>query len=109
MALDRRAAPVAEWEGSLTRIQWASGILQVSFSITGPWAERDFAIPILLQLPNHETIKNEAAVREGNRVIYRFSTHLEASPQWVIVRYPFYGERRIVLSQEGLWVAEESG
>ncbi|MFO7974396.1 MAG: hypothetical protein R6V12_07170 [Candidatus Hydrogenedentota bacterium] len=103
------AAAVAEWEGNLIRIQWASGVLQVSFSIRGPWAERDFAIPILLQFPNNQTLRNETAVRDGKRVTYRYSTSFEEPPQWVAVRYPFYGERRIVLSEEGLWEAGEEG
>jgi hypothetical protein len=97
------AAAVAEWEGKVTRIQWVSGVLQVSFIITGPWEQREFAIPILLQLPDSKIFRNDAAVREENKVTYRFSTASEEPPQWVVVRYPFYGERRIVLNDEGVW------
>ena len=102
------AAPVAEWEGRLTRLQWASGVLQISFSLTGPWAKRDVAIPILVQLPDGETFRDEAAIREGSQITYRLSTSLEHPPQWVVVRYPFYGERRIVLSEDGRWESAEN-
>lgn len=99
------AAPVAQWEGSLSGIQWEPGVVRVSFSLRGDWAERDAAIPVLVKLPTGETMRHESALRAGGQVEYRFPSSCDIPPRWVRVRYPFYGERRIVLSEEGCWEA----
>jgi hypothetical protein len=101
------ATPVAEWEGEPADVRWESGAISVVFELSGPWAERESAIPVLIELPTGETIQNDAALREGVEVVYRFSTPLKAPPRWIAVRYPFYGERRIVLSDEGKWRSTE--
>lgn len=75
----------------------------MAFLVRGAWAGRDIAIPVLLKLPNGETRRNADAAREDGKLVYRFTTSLDTPPQWVVVRYPFYGERRIVLSEDGRW------
>ncbi len=102
------AAPVAEWKGDILGIRWDGATLKVRFSLRGDWAERDIAIPVLIRLPDGETSMNQTASREGREVVYSFPAQLESPPQWVIVRYPFYGERRIVLSEEGTWDSGEN-
>ncbi|HPK00105.1 MAG TPA: hypothetical protein PKW60_11510 [Candidatus Hydrogenedentes bacterium] len=101
------AAPVAEWKGEPAEARWEAGELRVSFAMLGVWAGRDAAIPVLVKLPNGETHRNEAAAWEDGRLVYQFTTSLQATPQWVIVRYPFYGERRLVLSEDGRWESAE--
>ncbi|MGI6458554.1 MAG: hypothetical protein ACOX5J_00395 [Candidatus Hydrogenedentales bacterium] len=101
------AAPVAEWKGEPAEARWEAGELMVSFAVLGVWAGRDTAIPVLVKLPNGETHRNEAAAWEGGKLVYQFTTSLQAMPQWVIVRYPFYGERRLVLSEDGRWESVE--
>ena len=97
------AAPVAEWKGEVAWARWEAGELRVAFLVRGAWAGRDIAIPVLLKLPNGETRRNADAAREDGKLVYRFTTSLDTPPQWVVVRYPFYGERRIVLSEDGRW------
>ena len=97
------AAPVAEWKGEVAWARWEAGELRVAFLVRGAWAGRDIAIPVLLKLPNGETRRNADAAREDGKLVYRFTTSLDTPPQWVGVRYPFSGARRIVLSEDGRW------
>jgi hypothetical protein len=100
------ATPVAEWEGELEGVGWEASALTVSFALTGDWAKRDIGIPVLVKLPVGETVRSGSFSRNGSMAIYRFPTPLDSPPQWVVVRYPFYGERRVVLSKDGHWSAD---
>ena len=94
--------------GFVPLLQGATALvaLLLVFMLTGDWAERDFGIPVLVKLPSGDLVRNESVTREGSEARYRFSTGLDAPQQWVTVRYPFYGERRIVLSEKGSWEDE---
>ena len=99
------AAPVAEWEGQISEIRLVGGAVQATFRLSGPWAQRDVAIPVLLREPFGGTCRSTAARRDGDLVTYIIelpeAARGEALP-WVELKFP-HGQRRLPLSEEGLW------
>ncbi len=99
------AGPVAEWEGTLVAVQAEPGALCATFRVTGPWADRDAGIPILLRSASGKTFQSVSTRREDGRVQYRFDlgSDTDPMPPWVELKYPFYGNRRVPLSEQGSW------
>lgn len=88
------ATPVAQWQGTPTRAWTDHGTLYVAFDITGPWAKRDFALPILVQDPGGHIAQSTIIQYQDGATIYVFNDVADA-PAWITVRYP-HGERRMI-------------
>jgi len=91
------AALAAEWEGAPTSVKMAGRTLLVRFAVSGPWASRDVAIPVLLREPTGIVLKNDSALREGGEFVYCFvlPDKVAGALPWVEVQYP-HGQRRMV-------------
>lgn len=99
------ATPVAQWQGAPIEVRRDGDRLYVTFRLSGPWAQRDIAIPVLLRDPLGRTYQNVRAQRDGHVVTYVFPLFGEdpAVPlAWVKLRFPGT-ERRIALSGGGAW------
>ena len=99
------ATPVAEWEGELTEVRLEGGAVRVTFRLSGPWAQRDAAIPVLLREPFGGTRRNTGARRDGDFVTYIIELPETARGQalpWVELKFP-HGQRRLPLSEKGIW------
>lgn len=97
------AGPVAEWEGSLEAVEARVGSVTATFRISGPWAGRDVAIPMLLQEPLNGAHQNNGAQREGDRVIYRFDLpSADGALPWIELRFPHH-TRRVAIPPGGIW------
>ncbi|MCH7909053.1 MAG: hypothetical protein IIB38_05485 [Candidatus Hydrogenedentes bacterium] len=101
--------PVAEWQGEPLQALQTGRQLDIIFDVTGPWSQRDVALPILVRDPFGGVYRDVHAKREKNRVTYRFviDPSAEHAPvPWVEIQYPHH-ERRLVFSEEGTWSAED--
>lgn len=99
------AGPVAEWEGTPSRL-WIDGErIFLAFALKGPWAARDLGMPVLLRDPSGRVQIGVRADRKGSTICYVFDRpKLEGIPTWLEVKYP-HTERRLVLSNRGEWLA----
>ena len=99
------ATPVAEWAGRLAEVRAARGGVTVVFDLTGPWARRNAAVPVLLQEPFGGVHRDSEARREGTRVVYAFALEpRDGVPPWVELQFP-HGRRHVVLPSDGVWRA----
>ena len=101
------ATPVARWEGAPLRARVAGDEVTVVFEVSGPWAEYDFALPILIKDHLGMVYRNNAARRTGPEVEYTFQLkdRVEGtSVPWVEIAYPHHFQR-IAFSDEGEWSA----
>lgn len=99
------AGPVAEWAGAPESLIHESGYIRVTFTLSGPWAERKTAMPILLREPRGGVVRNEAADFEDGRVVYLFDIGTAATElklPWVELQYP-HAQKRLVLFEDGSW------
>ena len=97
------AGPVAQWKGRPTQVWSGGAAVYVAFEVSGPWAQRDAAIPVLLRDPFGGVHRNVSAQRNGAVVTYAFQVLAEPSAvplAWVEIKFP-RGERRVILSTEG--------
>lgn len=106
---DLGARAVAEWEGRPRRLRLVGSGIEVDFSIEGAWANRTFAIPILLRDNiGHMRRNTSVGIRDG-LVTYGFEQIYgtdRPDPVWIELRYPD-AEQRFVLDTAGQWAANE--
>lgn len=103
------ATPVAEWEGSPIQARREGPQIHLTFRVTGPWAHRAIALPILLRHPMGGFQRSDTARVEGPRVTYTFDLPQEsrdAPLPWIEIKYPRH-QRRLTLSEAGTWQAQE--
>jgi hypothetical protein len=94
-------AEVAEWQGEPVRAWRDGNIVKVEFALRGSWAQRPFAIPILLRDPALSVHRHTDAEWDAGHLTYTFELE-SASPRalpWVEVAYPHH-IRRIPVAQE---------
>jgi hypothetical protein len=102
------AGPVAEWDGTPSRLWFDKDAVFLTFAMRGPWATRDAGIPVLLRDPSGREQRDLRADRTGSTVRYTFERpKLDAMPAWLEIKYP-HTERRLVLSERGEWQAPAS-
>lgn len=99
------ATPAAQWEGRPLSAQLTDSVLEVTFELSGPWAERDFVLPILMRDALGDERRHTAYVLDLPRVTYIF--HLPERQgntpiPWVLLKYPHH-EDRLILDAEGKW------
>ncbi|MBI4556847.1 MAG: hypothetical protein HY706_04625 [Candidatus Hydrogenedentes bacterium] len=102
------AAPVAEWQGQPVAAQCDTETVRVTFRLTGPWAVRKTAIPVLLRDPLSGTHQNARTERKNGMATYVFEmpkSATSAGMAWIEIKYP-RGERRLILSPTGEWEAD---
>jgi hypothetical protein len=102
------AGPAAEWEGTLREVRVETNGILVTFALSGPWAGRNFAAPVLLNEPFAGVHQSASAERKDNRVTYVFPLQKIKDVQtmpWVELKFPS-GHRRVALSQ-GTWKATQ--
>jgi len=102
------ATPTAQWRGSPDAAQRDGATVRVTFRLSGPWAQqRQVAFPILLREPLGGIHRPARADCGDGRATYVFQLDDEAATgvlPWLEVKYP-YGEKRLVLSEDGSWRA----
>ena len=104
------AKPVAEWMGEPISVAIEGTVATVTFELEGPWALRDFGLPILLREPFGGIHLPASATVETSRIAYQFNLPQEflTSPlPWVEIKYPHH-ERRLALDADGTWTAPET-
>jgi len=102
------STPVARWEGAPLRARVAGDEVTVVFEVSGPWADYDFALPILIKDHLGKAYRNNAARRNGLEMEYTFQLkdRVEGtSVPWVEIAYPHHIQR-IAFSDKGKWSAE---
>lgn len=101
------ARPVAEWNGKPIAAELTDGFIRVSFLVTGSWAARECAIPILIKDPGGEIrIGHGRGDREGN-VVYSLPlppSHATTLP-WLEIQYPHHRDR-LAFDADGRWSIE---
>ncbi len=105
------ARAVAQWRGRPVSAEWIGAMLDVEFELSGPWAGRDVALPILCHTPSGKFLRSGEAMRNGEIVRYSFPAGDEESmlrPAWVELKYP-HEERRIAFDEKGRWQAGDAG
>jgi len=97
------AGPVAEWDGTPTRLWLDQDCVFLSFALKGPWATRAPGLPVLLRDPAGRVQQDLRVEHEGSTARYVFHrSKLEGIPAWIEIKYP-HTERRLVLSESGEW------
>ena len=102
------AAPVAQWQGKPVRVWRDGAVIQVTFKLEGPWAERDMVIPVLIRDPLGHERRHLSYSLQLPEVIYSFQLGEEASEAlipWIVVKYPHH-EERLTLDSTGRWSAK---
>lgn len=102
------AGPSAEWSGTLTQVACEAESIRATFQVTGPWAARDAAMPVLMREPTGHVFQNRSSTREGALVTYVFerADSLRSEiPAWLEFHYP-HGEQRVAFNGQGVWRAE---
>ena len=103
------AAPVAQWEGVLQSVVCQRNTVHLTFEVRGPWAQRATAIPILVREPFGGTHSSLSAHNDAGSVTYLFElTEADSTTSfpWLDVKFP-HQEKRIVLSDQGVWTRPE--
>lgn len=93
------ARPFAEWEGEPVEAWRTEYGLAVSFRVSGVWATRDTAMPILLRDALGTVLRNGDWYRDGALVVYRFPAEGEFAAltlDSIEVRYPRQTRRLMV-------------
>lgn len=101
------AGPAAEWEGSLRQVRVEGDEIRVVVALSGPWAKRAVAAPVLINDPVGGARQNTSAERDDSRVTYGFplpASRAGLSVPWVELKLP-NGQRRVTLSEKGTWAA----
>lgn len=100
------ATPAALWHGAPARAGLVDGGIEIIFSLSGPWSEFDFGMPILLRDPEGKVYTPQRYTRSAAGGIYRFAHDGPVTPlsvPWVEVRFPPNEERRVVFDAQGTW------
>lgn len=101
------AGPAAEWEGSLREVRVEGDEIRVVVALSGPWAKRTVAAPVLLNDPVGGARQNTTAERDDSRVTYGFplpASQAGLAVPWVELKFP-NGQRRVTLTEAGTWAA----
>lgn len=101
------STPVARWKGRPIRAHAGGAEITVVFEVSGPWAEYDFALPVLLKDHLGAVYRNSSASRTGPEVEYVFQMkdHTQgATVPWVEIAYP-HNLQRLAFSDKGTWAA----
>ncbi len=101
------AGPVAEWRGEPVKAVQQDSKLMITFRLSGAWASRDGAIPVLTQDSLGRVRQSTSATHDQGLTTYDFSLDLSGSASllpWVEVKFP-NGDKRIVFDQKGVWNA----
>ncbi len=99
------AGPVAQWDGTPSRLWFDKDAVFVAFAMKGYWATRDGGVPVLLRDPSGRVQRDLRSDRNGSMIRYTFERpKLDGMPAWLEIKYP-HMERRLVLSEQGEWQA----
>jgi len=88
------ARPVAEWEGEPVSAERRTGHVVITVELQGPWAQRDFGLPLILRGPTLRTYAPATVEQKDGVAVYRFDVAEGEALPWVEVQYPL-GRRRI--------------
>lgn len=91
--------PFAEWEGEPVSATRDDDGIAVAFVISGPWAGRDAAMPVLIRDALGAVHRNEDWHRDGPHVVYRFPAGNDSAAlalDSIEVRYPRHTRRLLV-------------
>jgi len=103
------ARPSAEWSGTLSHVTCEPESFRATFHVTGAWASRDAAMPVLMREPTGHVFQNRESTREGSAVTYVFERAASVkseNPAWLEFRFP-HGEQRVAFNGQGAWHADE--
>ncbi len=99
------AAPVAQWQGRPVTAEHLGSSVRVTFKLTGPWADREVVIPVLLRDPLGHDRRHRSYEIASPNVTYVFpigeSVSVNAVP-WIMLKYPHH-EERLTLDSDGRW------
>ena len=101
------AGAAAEWQGTPLRAEVRGREAHVTMRISGPWAQYDCGIPILLRDPLGNVVQSSAVSAPGGERTYTFKLPTETPPPWIEIHYP-HQERRLPLSPQGDWQAPDT-
>ena len=93
------ARPFAEWRGEPISAVREAGAIAVTFRISGVWAERDAAMPVLMRNALGSVQRDRNWQREGDHVVYRFPVDDDSAAlalDSIEVRYPHHTRRLLV-------------
>jgi hypothetical protein len=99
------ATPVAEWAGIPIEVNRESSGVRVVFRLSGAWATREQAMPVLLRDALGNVYRDSSAERAGDRCTYLFEIPERVGRSgmpWVEIMYPD-GNQRVTLSEDGHW------
>jgi len=102
------ATPAALWHGAPVGARLADGGIEVRFALSGPWAEFNFGMPILLRDPEGNVSSPARYTPSAPGGVYFFNHAGAVTPlsvPWVEVKFPPNDERRIVFDSAGNWSA----
>lgn len=102
------AAPVAQWHGRPIAVRRDGVIINVTFRLEGPWAERSIVIPVLIRDPFGNERRHQGYDLRLPEVVYTFQLDQDAAQApvpWIIVKYPHH-EDRLTLDRYGEWRAD---
>jgi hypothetical protein len=95
------AKPAAEWHGEPRSAQVEDRTLRVEFALTGSWATRPSAIPLLIKDPAGTIAVARGATKDGRSV---YEAPVSPSAPWVEVQYPHH-RVRLNFDASGRWSA----
>ncbi len=100
------ARPVALWQGRPLRAQANGPMVEVEFEVTGEWATREAAVPLLLKEPGGAIIVGRGMGNGSGGATYTFElpTIEQSRLPWIEVQYPHHRER-LPLDAAGQWQA----
>jgi hypothetical protein len=101
------ARPVAQWLGKPVSASANTGAVAVTFQVTGPWAQRTAAVPIIVKDPAGAVRVAHGTGDGAGTVDYKITLpgSEQSSVPWLEVQYPHHRER-LPLNAEGKWQAD---
>lgn len=99
------AQAFAAWEGAPVAAEMRGGDFIMTFSLSPPWSEFDFTLPLLVRDHLGHVIPGRAPAGDGakRRYVFPLAAHgVAETPPWVTVRYPRH-ELRLTLGADGTW------
>ena len=105
---DIGAGPVAQWVGEPVKAVHEQAGVRVTFQMSGPWAARDTAIPVLIQDPLGRVIQNVSHQRRQQTLTYQFNfseTGSATTLAWIEIKYP-NRVKRMILDGKGVWKSQ---
>ena len=101
------ARPVAQWLGKPVSASAKAGAVAIDFEVTGPWAARIAAVPIIVKDPAGAVLVAHGTGDSAGTVTYEITLPGAEQPSvpWLEVQYPHHRER-LPLNAEGRWQAD---